>query len=194
MVLRPQGCIRTADNHRRRGGAPPPGTPTPVPGFHSGKKMKFTKGNIDSGYFWYTNIWVADPLPPSSILIHACPTLIPPAHCLHPHVRCALQCLKAADVVATAACDPLLEASGFIPKRQWPSEHKVLLLFTGYGILLHEAGGVVDRNKIAQNGDHGIMCDRAESQVCGALSLGGVGGAVGGGAVGGEGERWFGTI
>ena len=29
-----QGCMRTADNHRRRGGIPPP----PGPRFHSGKK------------------------------------------------------------------------------------------------------------------------------------------------------------
>ena len=41
------------------GGSPPPG-----PRCHVGKKMKFTKGNVDLGHFWYTNFWVPDPLPP----------------------------------------------------------------------------------------------------------------------------------
>ena len=30
--------------------------------------MKFTKGNIDVGHFWYTNFRVPDPPPPSSLL------------------------------------------------------------------------------------------------------------------------------
>ena len=51
---------RTDDSYRRRG-ATAPRPPGPI--FHSGKKMKFTKGNIDLGYFWYTNFWVPSPLP-----------------------------------------------------------------------------------------------------------------------------------
>ena len=59
------GCIRTADNHRRRGGTHPW---TQISWW---ERMKFTKGNIDLGYFWYTKFWVPDPLPsPSSLLIH----------------------------------------------------------------------------------------------------------------------------
>ena len=35
----------------------------------SKKKMKFTKGNIELGQFWYTAFWVLDP-PPSQQVTH----------------------------------------------------------------------------------------------------------------------------
>ena len=50
---RGQGCIRTADNRRRRGGVTPPWTQ-----ISSWETMKSTKGNIDLGHFWYINFWV----------------------------------------------------------------------------------------------------------------------------------------
>ena len=34
-----------------------------------GEKTKFTKGNILSGHFWYTNFWVPDLFPPSLLIL-----------------------------------------------------------------------------------------------------------------------------
>ena len=59
------GPIRTADNRRRRGRGFPPDPPPPLDrDFIVGKKMKFTKGNIDLGYFLSSNFWVPNPPPP----------------------------------------------------------------------------------------------------------------------------------
>ena len=76
VVAPRQGCIRRADNHRSRGEAPPGPPPPPGPRFHNWENLKFEKGNIDLGYFLYTNFWVLDPPPPPSLLINTWPRAI----------------------------------------------------------------------------------------------------------------------
>ena len=63
-----QRCIRTADKPGRRGGGVPP-PPPPWARISWGEDMKFTKENIDLGYFWYTDFRVPDP-PPPAFLTH----------------------------------------------------------------------------------------------------------------------------
>ena len=36
----------------------------PCPQISQGERMKLTRGNMDLGYLWYTNLWVPDPPPP----------------------------------------------------------------------------------------------------------------------------------
>ena len=49
-----QGCIRTADNHRRKRG-------TRRNQILYLEKMKITTGKTDLGHFWYTDFWIQDP-------------------------------------------------------------------------------------------------------------------------------------
>ena len=39
-------------------------TPRPLDADFTAGKMKFREGNLDLGYFWYTNFWFQNPPPP----------------------------------------------------------------------------------------------------------------------------------
>ena len=59
-----QGCIRTADNHRRRGGTPRLDPLPPGPRFYCGKKYTLQTEILICANFWYTKFWDPDPPPP----------------------------------------------------------------------------------------------------------------------------------
>ena len=82
------GCRDVLERLTTAGGG---GYPPPVDPDFAVRKTKFTEEDMDSDYFWYTNVWVPDPPPPPNPpLFQHIPGGAGPAFCDQPDPQVAM--------------------------------------------------------------------------------------------------------